>query len=305
MSVSLVIVVALSTSAALVGMRILQKGMVAHRHTRAVDRRLAMLASESNTESLQELSAFEIAVRGLARLSLLISRDLPSQSRLIREAGIFAHGAVRRYLALRIALPAVVAPICLAFSTTVGLPPERAAVFTAGLVLIGYFGPALVLRRLAGLRRRRVFCELPFFLDSVKLLLQSGASLELALRQIARMDTAAIPEIRRTLPYLLEDLDQGKSYDLAFDRWVEKLAAPDAEELVGLMLQSVRHGTELTPMLEQFIQEQIERRLANARETAGKRSVSLTVIMVAFFLPPLMAIMGAPAVIDIARTILR
>jgi len=262
------------------------------------------LANKRAPAELRDVSAFGLAIAGLARISLLLSRKSRIQIRLVREAGLFAHGTVNRFLALRIVLPAFLAVLSIAFCTSFACPPIPATAITGCLVLVGYYGPVLVLRSLGRRRRRLVFRELPFFLDSVILLLQTGASLELALRKIAGMDTAAIPEIRRTLPYFLEDLDQGKSYDVAFDRWVEKLAAPDAEELAGLMGQSIRHGTELIPMLEQFIQDQVEQRLANAREVAGRRSVLLTVIMIAFFLPPVMVIISAPAVIDIARTII-
>lgn len=291
-------------SAAAVGVRVLHDGVLAHRQVRLVERRMAALVGRPVESEAEEQGAFDTAVRELARLSLWISRDLQTQSRRVREAGMFAHGAVNRFLALRLVLPAVGVVIAPAIGLAAGLPPMMVVALTLAAVVSGHMGPVLVLRLLGHVRTKRVFRELPFFLDSVKLLLQTGASLELSLRQIARMDIAAIPEIRRTLSYFLEDLDQGKSYDLAFERWAEKLAAPDAEELAGLMLQSLMHGTELTPMLEQFVQEQIERRLTMAREVAGKRSVSMTVVMVAFFLPPLVVIIGAPAAVDIARTIL-
>jgi tight adherence protein C len=304
MNILLAIVLTLSVCLALVGARVVQTGVASYRHRRAVDQRIAMFATATADDTDEKRGRFESAVLGLARLSLLFSKDLQAQARQIRAAGFFAHGAVNRFLALRISLSVIGIVLGPTLSSAVGCPPALAAAFSCALVFAGYSGPALFLRYVGHLRRNRIFRELPLFLDSVKLLLQNGASLELALRQLARMEIAGIPEIRRTMAYLLEDLDQGKSYDVAFERWVEKLAIPEAEEFAGLMLQSIMHGTELTPMLEQFIQDQIQQRLALAREMAGKRSVYLTIIMVAFFLPPLLAIIGAPAVMDIANTIL-
>lgn len=305
MSVWFVLVLVMCTLSAVLGACLLQRGVVVQRQVRAVDRRLSALVRVAAAERIKERGSLETLVRTLARISLLISKDLRSQSRMIREAGFLGHGAVNRILAVKVLLPLAGGLCGLAVCVIAGWPPILDALFTASLVVGGYFGPVVMLRWLRNGRRRRISRELPLFLDSVKLLVQTGASLELALRYIGRMDTTAIPEIRRTLPYFLEDLDQGKSYDVAFERWVEKLGTTDIEELAGLMLQSIKHGTELTPMLEHFIQNQIERRLATARELAGKRSVSLTVVMVSFFLPTLMVIIGAPAVVDIARTILR
>lgn len=303
--VSFAIVVVLSVSAAVLGAGLVQKSLVAQRNRNAVDRRLALFASKPIDVQLQDMGALDTVIRKLAAVSLLISRNPQAHAGLIREAGIFGHGAVYRFLASRAALAIIGLILGPALGAVAGRSALETTTFALGLGFAGYFGPALVIGYLARRRRSRVFREMPLFLDSVKLLLQTGASLELALRHIARMETGAIPEIRRTLLYFLEDLDQGKSYDIAFDRWVEKLAIPDAEEFAGLMVQSIRHGTELSPLLEQFIQDQIQRRLAKAREAAGKRSVSLTVIMVTFFLPPLMMIIGAPAIVEIARKLIK
>lgn len=305
MDATLVIVLLLCASAAIFGVYIAQNGYAVLRERRSVERRLASFASEDAAHFWPESGATEGLLLKLARLSLLISGKRNAQARLVREGGFFSHGAVTRFLALRLGLAIFGLMLGVSTGAIAGRTAVEMGALTIGLMLAGYFGPVFVLIRRRRLRRKRVFREMPLFLDSVKLILQSGASVELTLRQIARMDAGAMPEIRRTLVYLLEDLDQGRSYDVAFSRWIEKLAIPEAEEVAGLMLQSTRHGTELTPPLEQFIQDQIQRRFAVARETAGKRSVSLTVVMVAFFLPPLVAIIVAPAAIDIVRNIVK
>jgi tight adherence protein C len=299
------VIMLLSLSAAVLGTGLVQKSLVAQKNRNAVDRRLASFASKPVDTQLQDMGTLETVIRRLAAVTLLISRNPQTQARLVREAGIFGHGAVYQFLASRAALAIVGLILGPAIGAIAGRSALETTTFALGLGFAGYFGPALIVGYLARRRRTRVFREMPLFLDSVKLLLQTGASLELALRHVTRMETGAIPEIRRTLLYFLEDLDQGKSYEIAFDRWVEKLAIPEAEEFAGLMVQSIRHGTELSPMLEQFIQDQIQRRLAKAREAAGKRSVSLTVIMVTFFLPPLMMIIGAPAIVEIARKLIK
>ena len=304
-NLALFAILTLSASAALVGTRLVRAGIVAQKYRRDVNRRLDGFAGETALEPIGELGLFDSIVGRIAKLSLSISNDLEAQARLVRAAGIFSNGAINQFLALRVVLSGIGAGAALTFSTTGAGSPVVAAALTAVLVSAGYGGPTFVLRYLAAKRCRKISHELPLFLDSVKLLLQTGVSLELTLRQIAHMETAAVPELRRTLDFFLQDLDQGKSYDLAFERWVEKAAVAGAKEFAGLALQSIKYGTELTPMLEQFIVDLIEQRLAKARELAGKRSVSMTVVKIAFFLPPLLAIIGAPAVVDIARHIIK
>jgi tight adherence protein C len=50
------------------------------------------------------------------------------------------------------------------------------------------------------------------------------------------------------------------------------------------------------PHLRQFSLELIEQRIANARASIGVKSSQLTVVMVVFFLPAILAFIAAPAV---------
>lgn len=161
---------------------------------------------------------------------------------------------------------------------------------------IGYLGPKYALSFIAAERRTKVTKELPFLIDMLLLLLRSGASIEQSFRSIAHESADGLDAIKVTIDRLIDDLDQGKEYEPSLHRWGARLAIEDGRELAALLVQSLTQGTELTTALRSFAEILIERRLHVARDTIGRRMTQLTVVMMLFFLPPLMIIITAPAV---------
>ena len=291
---------ALSIPLAVIGLGLAVRGATAIRQGRDVTERIDSVAGQRHGEQ-HSRGPVQVIIRRMARASVLSSKEFDNLARLARAAGIFERDGVYRFIALRLILTIGVCLASFAAALVADLSYAIAAMSSLLAMAVAYLAPYLLLPWLARMRCKRIFRELPFFLDCIKLLLQSGASIELSLRHIENMDSVAFREIQRTLSHLVEDLDQGKSYAVTFQRWAEKLVIRDGEELAGLILQSVAHGTELSAMLAQFTRDLIERRLTRARETAGRRSVSLTVVMLAFFLPPLLVIIAAPAITDVVR----
>ena len=272
------------------------------RQSRIVEQRLRGLLQVRNGAP-KSRTRYEAIIRTINRLSLALSNDLHLMTVIVQVAGFSDQRTVYLFIAIRAVLTVLLALLAAAISAFLAMPVIYFALITVAAAGVGYLGPTYALRIVASRRRRRIARELPLFLDSLGLLLQSGASIEIALRHIARMETAIIPEIQKSLRLLEEDLDQGKAYAASFERWGARLSIPDARDVVGLLLQSLQYGGEILPLLKQLVNEIIERRLSDARLAAGKRSVFLTLIMVAFFLPPLVLIISGPAVTSIVRTL--
>ena len=276
-------------------------------HGSARERRLiaqrVLGISRSQVRNAPDRTHYNTAIRILRRVSGALTRDIGAMSRLVQAAGVFNAHAVYAFLAARILLTLLAGMTALVVSAAVGTTPIYAALAITTATGAGFLLPTYLLRYRANRRRRKIKRELPLFLDSLKLLLQSGVSVEIALRHIARMEVAIIPEIQKSLRSLEEDLDQGRDYPVTFERWANRLSLPEAREVVGILMQSLQFGGETVPMLGTLVGELIERRLSDARLVAGKRSVVLTLAMVVFFLPPLILIVIGPAVTGIIRNI--
>ena len=87
----------------------------------------------------------------------------------------------------------------------------------------------------------------------------------------------------------------GAPYDTALEKWGQRIGLEESRELAAMFKQSLVHGTELSSSLRRFANDLSERRLMSARESVGKKSAQLTVVMVMFFLPALIILLGGPA----------
>lgn len=164
-----------------------------------------------------------------------------------------------------------------------------------------YVLPGRILSFIAGRRAQAIRRELPFALDLIQLALGGGSSIEQAMRFCAMLDPNPAPRVRDVVRALLEDLGRGMSYEAALDRWGRRLAIEEGAELSEMFRQSLLHGAELSPGLRVLVIEFTDRRLTQAREAIGRKSTKLTMVMVGFFLPVLILLLGAPAVVAILK----
>jgi tight adherence protein C len=169
--------------------------------------------------------------------------------------------------------------------------------YAAGAAGLVYVGAKRILMRFGDGRLRRIRREMPFVLDILLVTLESGLSLDQSLRHFAQTEGSAGAQTRRSLQVLVDDLEKGAPYEIALNKWGDRLGIEEGRELAVLFRQSILHGSEVGPLLREFVRDMSEKRLTTARESIGAKTTKLTAIMVAFFLPALMIVVGAqPAV---------
>ncbi|MCW0182549.1 type II secretion system F family protein [Zavarzinia sp.] len=234
---------------------------------------------------------FEMVGRATTRSQ----RTLTEFEQIMRSTGRYDAGAPYWLAGLRL-----VAGVGLAIAAfVVGLlMAKMSTALLSGIVgfAIGYLGPRYYLSSLARSRRRRIERELPFLIDMLLLLVRSGASIEQAFRHLTQEEADGLGTIKGTLDRLVNDIDQGKGYEVSLQRWGTRLAVDEGREFAALLIQSLAHGTELTAALKIFSDTLIERRMNGARMTIGQRMTQLTVVMMLFMMPPLLIVIAGPAV---------
>lgn len=161
---------------------------------------------------------------------------------------------------------------------------------------VAFVAAKLVLRRRVAARQRRIAREVPFALDIMLLMLESGVSLDQCLRYMAQMDGRAMPMVRHSLRQLVTDLQRGMGYEAALDRWADRLGTTGVRELASIFKQSMLNGTELGPTLRNFVREFSDLRVATAREKIGKKNTQMTVAMMVFLIPALFVALIGPAI---------
>lgn len=221
----------------------------------------------------------------------------------LRRAGHFEPGAVEMFVWLRLAAAAVAALISMTVCFVLNGSPLKPLFPTLCVFGLTWILAKYVLKMRADARERKLMIEFPFLLDLMLMMLESGVSLDQCFRAIARDERIAVPNHSRLIGMLVDDLDRGQDYQVAFDRWAARVAVYGSRELATLFRQSLFHGLELVPALREFIREFSNRRVARAREAIGTITVRMVILMLIFFMPALFIVLAGPPLAAILDTL--
>ncbi|WP_159979597.1 MULTISPECIES: type II secretion system F family protein [unclassified Novosphingobium] len=244
--------------------------------------------------------------RSAPRLPQIFSargRDRSEIEQKLRSAGYFEPSALDAFVWLRLAAAVAVAVTTMLTCWAITGSFAKGMFPTFALTGLTYIGAKYVLYMRANGREQVLTSEFPFLLDLMMMMLESGVSLDQCFRGIARDERVAVPNHSRLVAMLVEDLDRGQDYQVAFDRWATRVGVQGSRELAALFRQSLFQGMELVPALREFIREFSQRRVARAREQIGKITVRMVVLMLVFFMPALFIVLAGPPVAAILDTL--
>jgi len=216
----------------------------------------------------------------------------------LTRAGYFQSSALPSFVALRFASTAVI------FAAALLRAPSVTALMLA--IFLAFFASRLfviLLKLKAEHRERALRRELPPLVDILLMVLNSGVSIDRCLRHVAGMIGHMAPHTTIVLKRYVGDIDSGMSYESAFDRMGQRFAIGEGHDLANLIKQALLQGGEIMASLERFGAEVSDKRVAAAREQIGRKSVLLTLVMLAFFMPVLLITLGGPAVSQITETL--
>ena len=225
------------------------------------------------------------------------------QDQLVR-AGFLAPSAPFLFIALRLLGTLLVAAMIVlpAGLKDSSLSSDEAAfAFFAGF--LSYRGFTIYLKLRGERRERELRRELPYVLDLLLMVLDSGVSIDQALQHVGLQIGAVAPVSAALFQRYIADTEEGMPYDKALDRLAQRLAIGEGRDLVGVLKQNLFQGGELSEPLRRLAADIAETRLSLAREQLGKKSVALTLVMLAFFMPVLLIAIAAPAVSDLLGTL--
>ncbi|MBW8725521.1 MAG: type II secretion system F family protein [Inquilinus limosus] len=230
-------------------------------------------------------------------------KDREEILRHLRAAGYYDPGALMVFAGLRFAAMLLTILGTGLALWLLGLWSGVARFYPLAAGGVVYIAAKVVLRSLASVRLRRVNAELPFVLDVLLLMLESGISLDQCFRSVAQGDGNAMPHVRQSMRALVEDLQRGMAYDQALDRWADRLGVPGIREVAALFKQTLLYGTELGPALREFVREFSDRRVSSAKESIGRKTTQMTIVMIIFLMPALFIVLTAPAIVTILTTL--
>ena len=283
----IIVILGATASLALMG-----AGYGRHAATMRLNRRLTQAARTPNNVLLHSSGWVRLAETAL----VTGDKDRQEIRLALRQAAFTDPRAFGWFAIGRIASALVCAGIAAIVLLHIPMSDAGRAFAIFGAFAVPFLVSKRVLRIFAVRRVREIQKELPFLIDMLVLMLESGISLDQALRQFALTKMTGMEQTRRATIVLVDDLQKGMAYDQALARWTDRLAADGVRDLAGLIAQSVMHGTELAPTLRDFSREMADRRLSNAREAVGRKATQMTMVMVVCLLPALMIVLAGPAV---------
>jgi tight adherence protein C len=228
-------------------------------------------------------------------------RDRQQLRRLLAMAGLHAHEA----LGLLVASKYLLALLLVALGLTL-LPAEARWSLNGFVVaLVALFAgtqlPDLWLRRRARHRGGRIEEALPDALDLLSICAEAGLPLGRALQVVSRELALSSPALAAELHLTCVELQLLNDRAQALQNLATRTGVASVESLVATLLQAERYGTPLTKALRTIAVESRKRMLLALEEQAGKLPAQLSIPLMALILPPIVVIMGAPAMIRIVR----
>jgi len=159
----------------------------------------------------------------------------------------------------------------------------------------GYRLPDLWVGSLISARVNALNKALPDMVDSLVLALESGMDLEGALKRL-------VPKLRgplrETFDDVIAELDAGFSLANALQRLDERTESGDLGDLLSLIQQSRRLGVSLSAGLRTQVTEMRSRRRLRVQASAQRAPLKMMIPLVLFFLPALMLVFLAPAILS-------
>jgi len=223
----------------------------------------------------------------------------------LTQAGYRGHAPYLTYLFFRMVMP-IVALLLAAFYLFVMIDSDQPTPIKLSIcVFSAYAGmqlPYLFVKNKIAKRQLSIRRAFPDALDLLLICVESGMSIEAALRRVSEeigpQSIALAEELMLTTAELSFLPDRRQAYENLAKR-------TDLEEVKAVCLalqQAERAGTSLAQTLRVLAQENRDLRMAEAEKKAASLPPKLTVPMILFFLPVLFVVIIGPAAIRVMET---
>jgi len=241
--------------------------------------------------------------QSLATIGTLLSSKAPanrSQLMMIR-AGFRRPEAMQVINGVRLLLPVAFLAIAL-FSGLYRWNPFFILLFAG---VLGYLLPEIWLIGRIRARQHRLRLAIPDGLDLLVICVEAGLGLDHALMRVAQELRITHPEFTEELQLVTAEMRLGKTRVEALRELARRTGLDDIKALVAMLVQTERFGTSIAQSLRVHSDDMRLKRRQRAEELAAKISVKMVPVLVFFVFPALMIVILGPAIITIARQVLK
>lgn len=224
----------------------------------------------------------------------------------LMRAGYFHPASVHYYYIIRVGL-ALTIPILVVFVYPFLLPKTEITHLVLVSFLSGVFGlyvPLLFIRSKTENRQQLIVEGFPDALDMMLVCVEAGLGFDETLVRVSQKLENSHSVLSKLIGLVTLEIRAGQSRAYAFKSFANRCGVEDIQSFVTLLIQSEALGADFAQTLRVQASELRSKRMNRAEETAHKLPVKLTIPLIIFILPAMLAVVLAPAIISIIRTIL-
>jgi tight adherence protein C len=166
---------------------------------------------------------------------------------------------------------------------------------------VGLKAPELYIKNVTIKRQESMRRALPDALDLLLISVESGMSIEHALRRVGREIGAQSRELAEEFAVTTAELSYLPERRQAYVNLGVRSGLAGLKQVMSGLIQAEKYGTPMGEALRVAALEVRDTRMNEAEKKAAALSAKLAVPMILFFLPPLLAVILAPAIIRIAE----
>lgn len=230
----------------------------------------------------------------IARIATAVRRVTPTGSLLNLErklvlAGRPTNWPVERVLATKVLLGAMGVTLAVLRAAT-GTPGGTALM--AGLAVLLYITPDVVLSARAAERQRALLIALPDTLDQMTICMEAGLGFEAAMSRASQSNTGPLAQ---EIVHTLQEIQVGIGRRRALRALADRNRVVDLRHVVTAILQAEEYGVPVARVLNDQAAELRLKRRQRAEEAARKLPLKLLFPLIVFILPPMFIILVGPA----------
>ncbi|AOE87652.1 type II secretion system F family protein [Pseudomonas sp. TCU-HL1] len=205
------------------------------------------------------------------------------------------------FLACQLLAPLALLGLALLGQSLLAKPPPQPWLAPFMAVGCGLLLPKRLLA-LAALRRQQALQqELSVFIPMVRILFESGLTVEQALRVLSQDGRSLMPVLTAELRGLLQHVDSGLELGEELGKLARLLAVDELTDSLTILEQLMRQGGGAMASLLVLKKLLDDRRLTRMQEYISKLSAKMTIVMMTLLFPALLIVLGGPGMMAISR----
>jgi tight adherence protein C len=237
------------------------------------------------------------------RLNLLRGTAADQTTRKLRQAGFLSRDAAVVYVFIKLALPLALGFLMILLTSTpsspLAVPDDLILPVSIGAVLAGFMMPEVYIKNVTAKRREVLNYVLPEGLDLLTICVEAGLSIDAALKRVAKELQRSMPELASEFEITAIELTYLPDRQQALENLADRSDSAAVAALVNALRQTEKYGTPLAGSLRILSQEFRQTRASKAEEKGARMPALMTVPLMVFILPTLIAVLLAPAIMSV------